>query len=65
MGCAMRALMKTCRMRALARCQRGATVVEYGLILGLIFLAMVVGVSNLGIKTVNQLNNIAAEVSNH
>nr|WP_281061266.1 Flp family type IVb pilin [Sphingobium sp. Sx8-8] len=52
-------------MRALARCQRGATVVEYGLILGLIFLAMVVGVSNLGIKTVNQLNNIAAEVSNH
>lgn len=43
--------------------QRGATAVEYGLILALIFLAMVAGVSRFAATTTGMWNHIANEVS--
>ncbi len=43
--------------------QRGATAVEYGLILALIFLAMVAGVSNFADTTINMWDHVANEVS--
>ena len=43
--------------------QRGATAVEYGLILALIFLAMVAGVSNFANTTINMWDHVANEVS--
>ena len=44
--------------------ERGATAVEYGLILALIFLAIVVGVSNLASTTVGMWNNSTNAVRN-
>ena len=43
--------------------RRGATAVEYGLILAMIFLAMVAGVSNFADTTINMWNHVATEVS--
>jgi pilus assembly protein Flp/PilA len=43
--------------------QRGATAVEYGLILALIFLAMVAGVSNFADTTINMWDHVSNEVS--
>ena len=45
--------------------QRGATVVEYGLILALIFLAMIVGVVSVGQVTSGMWNNVSSEVRNN
>jgi pilus assembly protein Flp/PilA len=42
--------------------ERGATAVEYGLILAMIFLAMVVGVVALGSSTSNLWGNVANQV---
>jgi pilus assembly protein Flp/PilA len=42
--------------------ERGATAVEYGLILALIFLAMVVGVVAVGISTSDLWSNISDQV---
>jgi pilus assembly protein Flp/PilA len=42
--------------------QKGATAVEYGLILALIFLAMVVGVVAVGQSTSSLWGNVANEV---
>jgi pilus assembly protein Flp/PilA len=44
--------------------QKGATAVEYGLILALIFLAMVVGVVAVGASTSSLWGNISNEVKN-
>ncbi len=49
-------------MRALARDRRGATAVEYGLILALIVLTMVVALTNLANVSVGMWNNISSKV---
>ncbi|AEG49007.1 Flp/Fap pilin component [Sphingobium chlorophenolicum L-1] len=59
----MRALFRS--LWRLAACQRGATAVEYGLILALIVLAMMAGLSKLGMQTSSKWNNIATEIRNH
>ena len=51
-------------LRALARDKRGATAVEYGLILALIFIAIVVAVSNAANSTIYMWNNVANRVVN-
>jgi pilus assembly protein Flp/PilA len=43
--------------------QRGATAIEYGLICGLIFLAIVTGVTAFGNDTTSMMNRIANAVS--
>jgi pilus assembly protein Flp/PilA len=47
----------------LSRDQRGATAVEYGLILALIFLAVVGAISLLATKTIDMWNHVSDEVS--
>ena len=49
----------------LLRCDRGATAIEYGLILALIALAVVSSMSSVATKTINMWNNVAREVVNH
>ena len=44
--------------------ERGATAVEYGLIMALVFLAMVGAVSQFGQTTINMWDFVANEVSN-
>lgn len=44
--------------------QRGATAVEYGLILALIFLAMVGAISRFSDVTINMWDRVANEVGN-
>lgn len=48
----------------IARDERGATAVEYGLILALIFLAMVAGVVAVGTTTSGMWNNVSSAVQN-
>jgi pilus assembly protein Flp/PilA len=52
------------RISELSRDQKGATAVEYGLILALIFLAMVVGVVAVGTSTSDLWGNISNQVKN-
>ncbi|HEV2817576.1 MAG TPA: Flp family type IVb pilin [Allosphingosinicella sp.] len=52
-------------LRKLAGDEKGATVVEYGLILALIFLAMMVGVMAVGTTTANMWNNVSEAVRNN
>jgi pilus assembly protein Flp/PilA len=52
------------RISELSRNQKGATAVEYGLILALIFLAMVVGVVAVGTSTSDLWGNISNQVKN-
>jgi len=47
----------------LARDQRGATAIEYGLIMALIFLAMVTGVNAAATKTINMWTNVTNTVA--
>ena len=49
----------------LSKDQKGATVVEYGLILALIFLAMMGGVVAVGQVTSGMWNNVSSEVRNN
>ena len=51
------------RFFAILKDERGATAVEYGLILALVFLAMVAGVANFANTTTEMWNNVAEEVS--
>lgn len=52
------------RIRELARDESGGTLIEYGLILALIFVVMMVAVHALAIETVGLLNHVANEVVN-
>ena len=52
-------------LRRLRVDQEGATSVEYGLILALIFLAMIVGVASVGTTTSGMWNNVSSEVRNN
>ncbi|PZU10460.1 MAG: Flp family type IVb pilin [Sphingobium sp.] len=61
----MRALIQVLKNNGLSQCERGATAVEYGLILAMIFLAIIVAVSNVATKTVGMWNNVSNEVSAH
>lgn len=61
----MRGLIGKLSMIMLLRCDRGATAIEYGLILALIALAVVSAMSSVATKTINMWNNVAREVVNH
>ena len=50
------------KLLRLARETRAATAVEYGLIIALIFLAILVGVVALASTTINMWNNVNTEV---
>ena len=52
-------------LRKIAEDRKGATVVEYGLILALIFLAMMVGVIAVGQTTAGMWNNVSEAVRNN
>ena len=54
-------------LRALRRvvdCRRGATAIEYGLILALVFLAMIGAVQLVGTKTIDMWGNVSSKVNN-
>lgn len=51
--------------KCLVHCERGATAVEYGLILALIVLAIMAALSEVATKTVGMWNNVATEVLAH
>ncbi|WP_443971277.1 Flp family type IVb pilin [Sphingobium sp. CR28] len=51
------------KLKALLSSQKGATAVEYGLILALIFLAMVASLSQVAEKTNNMWGNVSNKVS--
>ena len=61
----MREVIKRLNRSGLLQCQRGATAVEYGLILALIVLAMMAALSNVATKTVGMWDNVATEVLAH
>ena len=49
--------------RGLIKDPKAATAVEYGLILALVFLAMIAGVSSFGQTTIGMWNNVATTVA--
>lgn len=51
--------------RGLFRCERGATAIEYGLIIALIFLAIVGAVSSVADKTIGMWDHVETEVTAH
>lgn len=59
----MRRLMQIIARSGLTRCQRGATAVEYGLIIAMIVLAMIAALNNVATKTTKMWNNVATEVT--
>jgi pilus assembly protein Flp/PilA len=61
----MRGFIESISRLGLLQCQRGATAVEYGLILALICLAMITALSNVANKTIGMWNNVATEVLAH
>lgn len=50
-------------LKKLGRDTSGATAVEYGLILALIFLAMVSGISSFGQNTISMWTNVKSKVA--
>ena len=61
----MRALVEILARLSLVRCERGATAVEYGLILAMIVLAMIAALNNVATKTTGMWDYVAAEVTKH
>ncbi len=61
----MRALVEIIARLRLIRCERGATAVEYGLIIAMIVLAMIAALNNVANKTTGMWNNVATEVTKH
>lgn len=59
----MRGLSKMIKRLSVLRCERGATAVEYGLIIALIVLAMITALTNVANKTTNMWNNVSTEVT--
>jgi len=64
-GVAMRAWIMDRGLKRLQQCQRGATAVEYGLILALVCLAMIAAMSNVANKTTGMWNNVSTQVLAH
>ena len=52
-------------LKTMIQDKRAATAVEYGLILALIFLAMIVSLRNVAIATTTMWNNVSTEVNKH
>ena len=50
------------RIRKLGRDEKGATAVEYGLILALVFLSMIAGVQTFASSTIGMWNNVTNAV---
>ncbi|MBB6191885.1 pilus assembly protein Flp/PilA [Sphingobium wenxiniae] len=61
----MRGLIDSIVRCGLARCQRGATAIEYGLILTLIFLAIISAVGQLANENIEMWDHVAEEVNSH
>lgn len=61
----MRAMLKMIRRSMLLGCERGATAVEYGLILAMIVLAMLAALQSVATKTTSMWNNVSAEIVAH
>lgn len=61
----MRALIGMIGRSGLIRCERGATAVEYALILALIVLAMITALTQVATKTNGMWNNVSTEVLAH
>lgn len=61
----MRMLIEIIGRTVLMRCERGATAVEYGLILAMIVLGMMAALTQLGNKTAGMWNNVATQVQAH
>ena len=59
----MKGIRRRACLRRIFRDQRGATAVEYGLILALIFLAIAGGVASLGSSVQARWNEIADRVT--
>jgi pilus assembly protein Flp/PilA len=49
-------------IRNIAKCQRGATAVEYGLILSLLVIVMLVSLSNVAGSTTGMWNSVSNKV---
>jgi pilus assembly protein Flp/PilA len=51
-------------MRALARDRKGATAIEYGLIVSLVIIGMIVALTNFADTSIGMWNNISNKVQN-
>lgn len=58
----MRGLIEIIARSALARCERGGTAIEYGLIIAMIVIAMIAALTNVATKTTGMWNNVSNEV---
>lgn len=61
----MRAIFKRIAQLGLTDCQRGATAVEYGLILAMIVLAIIAALNSVASKTNGMWNHVTTEVLAH
>lgn len=61
----MRGLIEIIVRWGVLRCERGATAVEYALILAMIVLVMITALTNVANKTIRMWNNVATEVTNN
>lgn len=52
-------------LRSLKRDEKGATAIEYGLILAMVVLAMMAALTNVARKTNNMWSNVSNEVNNN
>lgn len=59
----MRGLNKIMGRLSVLRCERGATAVEYGLIIALIVLAVITAMNSVATKTTNMWNNVSTKVT--
>ena len=58
----MREMIRKLRKSGLFACDRGATAVEYGLIIAMIVIAMIAALTNVANKTTGMWNNVSTEV---
>lgn len=61
----MRGLIDIIARWGLIRCERGATAVEYALIIAMIVIAMIAALNNVANKTTGMWNNVSNEVMAH
>lgn len=61
----MRGIIENVARFGLTRCERGATAVEYGLIIAMIVLAIITALTSVAEKTTGMWNNVANEVISH
>ena len=61
----MRGFFEIIARKGLRQCERGATAVEYALILALIVLAMIAALSNVATKTTGMWNDVSTQVLAH